>query len=569
MTGDGIAALEGTFRLSRDATIDGLLELLQRYPSDRLKESRAGLRRRVQGVVLGLESLLVGAEGIPHFAEELGSTLFGISDGSDEALIAMLAYLEERFSSAIPPSLQPEIHRKLLSASRLMMLGWLRRFDDDADKGRTLAEAVRERVDAGADGDVVRAAVEQSPVGTLVIELATGTPVLFNRALEDLFGFTLEEDMTRSPEEFQNEDSADDDYDLLADMMAGRIPYVERVSARPHKNGHSVPFHLLAWPVRDRDGVITHLANHLTAAEGRPQGTAGSGLAEKRARYLLQLSPDPVIVAAEDGTIRYASPSVEVALGVDPDWLMGQHIAAVVSAGSLDAGRDLHQRVLELPRARLVAELEAPLPDGSFRWFEVIATNLLDVEDVQGIVYQGRDITVRRDLQSALERMARTEPLTGLLNRRGFLDRLRDWFTGRPALDCRGDRETVVCYIDLDSFKAINDRFGHSAGDAVLVAVATRLAALVDGRGFAGRMGGDEFVVLAECIDADERQRFRLALTEALQGTIIVDGQEIPFDGSAGFAAVGSDADPASVLRDADIDLTRAKQDRHRGAGES
>lgn len=574
MSGDDrSAAFEGALRVSRDATIDGLLALLRTHPSDRIAESPAGLRRRAQGIVLGIESQLRNAVEIPTFAEELGGTLFGISDGSDKALIAILAYLDRRFDEQIPASLREEMRPKLLAVCHRMMRGWVERAGAQPEAMKELAAAIRERVHAGDDGDVVRAAVEQATAGMMVMELASGTPIVFNRALEDLFGFTVEEEMALAPEQIQNEDSADDDYDLLADMVEGRIPSVERISARPHKDGRSVPFRLLSWPVRDGEGAITHLASIITEAEPHSSETFGSGLAEKRARYLLQLSPDPVIVAGEDGAIRYASPSVETAFGIDPDRLIGQHIASIITPASLDAGRNLQERVLAVPRSRIMAELEAPLPDGSSRWFEVIATNLLDVDDVQGIVFQGRDITVRRDLQSALERMARSEPLTGLLNRRGFLECLDDWFAARPSPDCRDDdRESVVCYIDLDTFKVINDRFGHSAGDAVLVAVASRLAALVDGRGFAGRMGGDEFVLLVECVDADERRRFRLELSEALQGTIVVDDREIAFSGSAGFAMAGGKEghpDPTSVLRAADIDLTRAKRDRHGGAGNS
>lgn len=561
MSGDDrSAAFEGALRVSRDATIDGLLALLRAHPSDRIAESPAGLRRRAQGIVLGIESQLRNAVEIPTFAEELGGTLFGISDGSDKALIAILAYLDRRFDEQIPASLREEMRPKLLAVCHRMMRGWVERAGAQPEAMQELAAAVRERVHAGDDGDVVRAAVEQATAGMMVMELASGTPIVFNRALEDLFGFTVEEEMALAPEQVQNEDSADDDYDLLADMVEGRIPSVERISARPHKDGRSVPFRLLSWPVRDGEGAITHLASIITEAEPHSSETFGSGLAEKRARYLLQLSPDPVIVAGEDGAIRYASPSVESTFGVDPDHLISQHIVSLVTDGSRAAGRELYRRALSSPRSRIVAELEASLPDGSLRWFEVVATNLLDVDDVQGIVFQGRDITERRDLLTALEQMARTESLTGLLNRRGFLEELERRLARRSASDGKSPAVAMLIYVDLDDFKAVNDRYGHFAGDAVLMAIARRLETLVDGHGIAGRMGGDEFVLFVEYGDPAALRAFRERLAAALHGTVTVDGADIAYAGSFGMVELAPGTDAMVLLRAADGDLARAKR---------
>lgn len=151
-------------------------------------------------------------------------------------------------------------------------------------------------------------------------------------------------------------------------------------------------------------------------------------------------------------------------------------------------------------------------------------------------------LVARLDTAMQLLRVsAVTDPLTGVANRRGFfagLDRLAD------------DDEIEVAMIDLDSFKALNDRYGHATGDAALRAVATWLSELVGEQGIVGRIGGDEFA-FAAVADAfrivPARQRF--------------DVGEISFTVSIG-RAVGSGADTEAALLAADESLYEQKRSR-------
>jgi diguanylate cyclase (GGDEF)-like protein len=94
------------------------------------------------------------------------------------------------------------------------------------------------------------------------------------------------------------------------------------------------------------------------------------------------------------------------------------------------------------------------------------------------------------------EVLAATDPLTGCLNRRAFLDRLDSAAAGTGG-------PWVVCLVDLDGFKGVNDRRGHAAGDAVLRAVTAALSGVVRETDTVARLGGDEFAVLAEAIPED------------------------------------------------------------------
>jgi diguanylate cyclase (GGDEF)-like protein len=114
-----------------------------------------------------------------------------------------------------------------------------------------------------------------------------------------------------------------------------------------------------------------------------------------------------------------------------------------------------------------------------------------------------------------LESLAKTDELSGLLNRRGFYDVVR-----RELMSALRYEETgVLAYIDLDGFKQINDSYGHAAGDEVLRAVGRQLGTNIRATDFAARLGGDEFAIMfvrADHIPGRERARSMLAELNSL-----------------------------------------------------
>jgi diguanylate cyclase (GGDEF)-like protein len=143
--------------------------------------------------------------------------------------------------------------------------------------------------------------------------------------------------------------------------------------------------------------------------------------------------------------------------------------------------------------------------------------------------------------------LASTDPLTGCVNRRAFLTRLE------TALD--DDAATVVCLVDLDGFKNVNDRRGHGAGDAVLQDVARALAAAVRETDTVARLGGDEFAVLAEvtaALPADD-------LAERLRSAVAGVGRAVGVTASVGVAEVRTGDDVLDLLHRADAAMYRAK----------
>ncbi|SDC88450.1 diguanylate cyclase (GGDEF) domain-containing protein [Geodermatophilus telluris] len=153
-------------------------------------------------------------------------------------------------------------------------------------------------------------------------------------------------------------------------------------------------------------------------------------------------------------------------------------------------------------------------------------------------------------LLRAQEALATTDPLTGVPNRRAFLERL-ERAVGRAGA---GER-AVVCIVDLDGFKAVNDLEGHAAGDAVLRAVAEALTAAVRETDTVARLGGDEFAVLADALlPADDA-----VLADRLRAAVAAVGAGHGVTASVGRALVGAGDDVAGVLHRADAAMYRAK----------
>jgi diguanylate cyclase (GGDEF)-like protein len=171
------------------------------------------------------------------------------------------------------------------------------------------------------------------------------------------------------------------------------------------------------------------------------------------------------------------------------------------------------------------------------------------------------ELDAQRIISDQLRHQATHDPLTGLPNRAAVFGRLAS------ALEAGRDTSAAICYLDLDGFKAINDRYGHEAGDELLVTLAGRIGETARGHGaLAGRIGGDEFVVISE---VSPGIRGMIALARDILGEVSrpvsLRVARVAVSACAGIAecAAGSPA-AATLIADADASLYQAKS---RGPG--
>jgi diguanylate cyclase (GGDEF)-like protein len=171
----------------------------------------------------------------------------------------------------------------------------------------------------------------------------------------------------------------------------------------------------------------------------------------------------------------------------------------------------------------------------------------------------------RRELQNKLSEEQATlahralhDQLTGLPNRSLLVDRLGQAASGL----LRRTNAAMLLYLDLDNFKAINDRFGHAAGDCLLVEVATRLQGVVRSGDTVARLGGDEFVILAQDLDDPEASARSLAerIHLSMRMPVAVGERHLYTSVSIGIAPVEPGADPEVCMAQADAAMYQAKR---------
>ncbi len=180
-------------------------------------------------------------------------------------------------------------------------------------------------------------------------------------------------------------------------------------------------------------------------------------------------------------------------------------------------------------------------------WMRVLGVR---IEDLRASATRAH---VERD---ALRSLAHSDALTGLPNRRGLNEAL-----GRVLPTCTPERMVAVYLLDLDGFKAINDRLGHEAGDEVLNGAARRLEALLRSSDVVARLGGDEFVVVADWLPGDaEARALGQKLLDAFQNPFEAGGQSCRVGATVGYALAPLDGrDATGLLKRADAAMYAGK----------
>jgi diguanylate cyclase (GGDEF)-like protein len=183
----------------------------------------------------------------------------------------------------------------------------------------------------------------------------------------------------------------------------------------------------------------------------------------------------------------------------------------------------------------------------------------LDEGDEGRIAALEREVAALKAEVERLTALADHDTLAPVLNRRAFLREL-----ARTIAYCRRYRAAAaVLYLDLDGFKAVNDAFGHPAGDAALVQVAKLLVSEVRESDLVARLGGDEFAVLLLQVDAAAAAAKTLSLAEAIADTDFAwEGRSIRLGGSFGVRAWDGQTDAEAWLAEADAAMFVRKRGR-------
>jgi diguanylate cyclase (GGDEF)-like protein/PAS domain S-box-containing protein len=275
---------------------------------------------------------------------------------------------------------------------------------------------------------------------------------------------------------------------------------------------------------------------------------------EQRFRLLAENSTD-VVVRSKNGKITWVSPSLLTTLGWRPDQWIGRPNADVVHPD--DLGRQ-QQEIAEAratgpgtSRRRILAS------DGSYHWVEShfqAFVNDLGADDGVIAAFRLIDDTVATEL--ALDRRARYDELTGLLNRAEVIERLNAILV-HPR---RAGREIALAFCDVDDFHFVNEAYGHSGGDEALRVLATRFATVVREDDLVARFGGDEIlVVLPGVHDLDQAVDVAEKLRAQSQLPIPILGGTFPVSVSIGVTLAHHGESADSLIARADDAVFAAK----------
>jgi diguanylate cyclase (GGDEF)-like protein len=208
------------------------------------------------------------------------------------------------------------------------------------------------------------------------------------------------------------------------------------------------------------------------------------------------------------------------------------------------------------------AEIGARLRDGQHeRWIvapvlhRARSTSAADQQALEAMAAVSSDAFARLRLTEEMTHLARHDLLTGLPNRGLLLDRVEHALRSSR----RSGRPIALLFCDLDGFKRVNDRFGHAAGDAVLVDVAQRLTGCVRDTDTVARLGGDEFAVLLEDVRTGHVDTACERILTALRPGAQVAGHRLPLSTSIGIALGETGHSAEHLLRNADMAMYEAK----------
>jgi diguanylate cyclase (GGDEF)-like protein/PAS domain S-box-containing protein len=276
---------------------------------------------------------------------------------------------------------------------------------------------------------------------------------------------------------------------------------------------------------------------------------------------VLEWLPDGVVVVDEAGRIVYANRQAERLTGYRRGELLRRPVELLVPASLRAMHRDERIGYTAQPKPRAMGPADRDFRLKRKNGSELIADIALGPIGRPGshhTVATIRDATERIRMENDLKRRALHDPLTGLANRALFFDRLHQAMLGFK----RDRRPTAVAMLDLDGFKAVNDAFGHVAGDHVLKEVAAQLQAGVRSTDTVARIGGDEFAwILPGVSGVPAAVRKVRMLLHSVVRAYPVDGKRVEVGVSAGIAFFPIDGQNADALmRHADLALYTAKR---------
>jgi diguanylate cyclase (GGDEF)-like protein/PAS domain S-box-containing protein len=329
------------------------------------------------------------------------------------------------------------------------------------------------------------------------IDLASGRYTYVSPSVERLRGYTVDEVMQQT----------------LADALTpASLQQAQLALGHLRDTGELLQHHWeMEQPRKDGSIIWTEIVvSVMRDAQGRPLELMGitRDITEQRClreeltsrSVAIEAAAESVVITDGRGVIQYVNPAFERMTGYPEDEVIGK-TPSILKSGQHDEAfyKELWGTILGGRIWR--GELTNRTRGGQLYTEEAAISPVTDSDGtIIHFVAIKHDITVRKKMEERLDHLAHFDELTGVPNRKLLFDRLRQSL----AMARRCKQQLAVLFIDLDGFKAINDSYGHEAGDIMLRSVAQRLRQTLRDSDTVARVGGDEFVVLLNNLNAVE-----------------------------------------------------------------
>jgi diguanylate cyclase (GGDEF)-like protein/PAS domain S-box-containing protein len=376
-------------------------------------------------------------------------------------------------------------------------------------------------------------------------------------AVEDILGYGVDELIGRDASELIHPDDLEPALNAVARTMtpgSGSEPLELRLL---HAQGHWVSLEALGTDLMD-DPLVGGIAVNLRDISERRRIEATLHAAQVRFEEAFQHAPIGIAMAGQDGRFFRVNPAFCQMLGYSNDELLGRSFKDLTHPDDLEHNLDLHDRTYRSGLGSYVLDKRYRRKAGDWIWCRVHVTVVKDADDAP-LYSLGQivDMTESRRFEERLAYEATHDGLTSLPLRNLLIDHLELALAGAR----RRSSEIAVLFIDLDHFKRVNDRLGHTAGDELLVLVAERLQSSVRDGDTPGRFGGDEFVIVCPDIGgASDALMVAERIRVALEAPFSVRGTEAFVGASVGVVVADGRADAGTLLKHADIAAYRAKE---------
>jgi diguanylate cyclase (GGDEF)-like protein/PAS domain S-box-containing protein len=412
------------------------------------------------------------------------------------------------------------------------------------------------QVKGGIDARAILESLDKAVIATGPDGVVRG----WNAGAERLYGYASSEVVGQPYDVIVPSTSRQRERQTMNALLAARVSD-DYIAARLRRDGAAMDVRVRIAPITDAAGAVVGVStaeDELGASEARStQDAYLSGAFTDAPISIALVATDP----ETDGRFLQVNRALCELTGYSAEELDGTNVYALVHPSDLSTDMAAMARLNEGEVEAFQLEQRLLHAERHAIW---VTLNASLVRDAVGIplccIRQLQDIEERKRYEGELGYLVEHDPLTGLLNRRGFVRELAH----QMAYARRYGKGGAVLFLDVDDFKYVNDTLGHSTGDEVISDLARVLDKRLRETDVFARLGGDEFAVLLPDATVDEAERVSASLLEAVRdecGVPLGDGRCMSISiGVTGFREHSKDLTPDDILVDADVAMYSAKE---------